>query len=376
MITGPTNIDPAVLRAMSKPPLMHTSPEFARIFKEALENLRKLFMTNGESLIVSGSGTVALEMAIANLVEPGDRILNTVSGLFGQYFVKISQAHGAQTKLLEVPWGKPILPEDVKKEVEQGDYKAVTVTHVDTSTGVANPIKEIGEVVKKNSNALLIVDTVCSLGGMEVRMDDWSIDVCVSGSQKCIGAPTGLGLVAASRKAIKCVEERKTPVSFWYGDFRNWLPIMRDPTLYFATPPVNMIYALHTALETVMKEDLEKRFMRHRLLADAFRASLEAMNVTIAAESGYRADTVTAAYYPDKIEDDRFRREMKRRKVIVLSGVGMLRGKCFRVGHMGNVTQNDIISTVAAIESTLRSQGHTFRYGAGLESAQEVLQLA
>jgi aspartate aminotransferase-like enzyme len=167
MIPGSTNNEPSVLRALSRPTLSHTDPDFAEIYKEALNNLKRIFMTNNEALAIAGSGTLALEMAIANMTEPGDKILNAVSGFFGRYFVKISEAYRTSPKVLEVPWGKCIRPETVKSALKENDYKAVTVTHAETSTGVVNPIKEIGEVVKENSDALYIVDTVCSLGGLE-----------------------------------------------------------------------------------------------------------------------------------------------------------------------------------------------------------------
>jgi len=371
MIPGPTNVDPAVLRALSKPTLSHTDPEFVKIFKESLNNLKKVFMTHNEAFVIAGSGTLALEMAIANIIEPGDKILNTVSGFFGQYFVEISKAHGALPKVLEAPWGKSIKPDQVKNALKEGDYKAVTVTHVETSTGVMNPIKEIGEIVKEYSNAFYIVDAVCSLGGMEVRVDDWNIDVCASGSQKCIGVPPGLALLSVSDEVLKFLEKRKSPVKFWYGDFRNWLPVMRDPSRYFATPPVNMIYALSEALKVVLGEGLEERFRRHHILAEAFRAAMDALNLKLVADREYVADTVTAVYYPKNIEDNAFRSEMRRRGIVVASTLGPLKGKGFRVGHMGNVSQNDIMSTIAAIEATLRNMGYQFNYGAGLTAAQE-----
>ncbi len=355
MIPGPTNVAPSVLRAMCKPTFSHTSPEFATIFKEALNNLKRVFMTDGEVFVVAGSGTLALEMAIANIVEPGDKVLTTISGYFGQYFVEICKAYGAVPRVLEVPYGMAVKPEQVKEALKEGGFKAVTVTHVETSTGVANPIKEIGEVVRKHSDAFYIVDTVCSLGGMEVRVDDWNIDVCVSGSQKCIGAPPGLALVAVSQKALEYLEKRKTPVGSWYGSFKNRLPVMRDPTKYFATPPVNMIYALHEALRLVLDEGLENRFRRHHALAEAFRAAMKALNLKIVAEKEYEANTVTAVYYPDGIDDNKFRGEMRNRGIVVASTLGPLKGRGFRVGHMGNVNQNDITATISAIETTLKN---------------------
>ncbi|MDH5482038.1 MAG: alanine--glyoxylate aminotransferase family protein [Candidatus Bathyarchaeota archaeon] len=371
MIPGPTNVDPAVLRALSKTTTSHTSPEFVRIFRETLDNLKKVFMTNNEVFVISGSGTLALEMAVANIVEPGDKILNTVSGFFGNCFVEISKVHGAVPEVLEVPWGKSIKPELVRNALEADDYKAVTVTHVETSTGVANPIREIGEVVKKHSDAFYIVDTVCSLGGMEVRVDDWHIDACASGSQKCIGVPPGLALLSVSNAVLSLMETRKTPARFWYGGLGNWLPVMRDPSKYFATPPVNMVYAISEALKLILNEGLEKGFNRHHILAEAFRAAVDALNLKLVADRESAADTVTAAYYPDNIEDGAFRSKVKQNGIVVASTLGPLKGKGFRVGHMGNVNLNDIMSTVGAIETTLRYLGYGFDYGAGLKAAQE-----
>jgi aspartate aminotransferase-like enzyme len=373
MITGPTNIDPSVLRALSKPPTLHVGPEFVQIFKETLANLKTIFATRSEVFVVAGSGTLALEMAVANVVEPGDKVLNVLAGLFGQYFVKISQAHGAESKVLEVPWGKPVKPEQIEEALSREDFKAVTITHVDTSTSVANPIREIGDMMRKHGNAIYVVDAVCSLGGMEVRMDEWNIDVCACGSQKCLGMPTGLSLVAAGPRALERVQTRKNAVSFWYGDFKNWLPVMREPSNYFATPPVNMIYGLHEALKIVLDEGLEQRFRRHRVIGEAFRAAMEAIGVSLVAERGYNADTVTAAYYPKGIEDSAFRSEMKKQGVIVLSTIGQLKGKGFRVGHMGNVSQGDIMATVAAVEMSLKKLGHSFDFGAGLKAAEQEL---
>jgi len=371
MIPGPTNMDPAVLRALSKPAISHMSSDFAELFKEALNNLKKVFMTNGEVFAVAGSGTLALEMAVANVIEPGDKILNTVSGFFGQYFVEMSKAHGAVPRVLEVPWGKSIKPEQVKDALKEDDYKAVTVTHVETSTGITNPIKEISEIVKKHSNAFYIVDTVCSLGGIEVRVDDWKIDLCASGSQKCIGVPPGLAFLSVSDEVLKFLENRKSPVHFWYGDLKNWLPIMREPSKYFATPAVNIIYALSVALEKLLSEGLEQRFRRHHVIAEAFRAAMDALDLKLIADKECASDTVTAAYYPENIEDIAFRNEMQQRGIVVASTLGPLKGKGFRVGHMGNVSQNDILSTIGVIETTLRHLGYRFNYGSGLAAAQE-----
>ena len=373
MIPGPTNVDPAVLRALSKPTLAHTDPQFVETFKETLENLRRVFMTKHQVFALAGSGTLALEVGIANIIEPGDKVLNVVTGYFGDYFAKISKAHGAVQKTLEIPWGKCIESHQVREALKEDDYKAVTVTHVDTSTGVVNPIKEIGRVVRENSDAFYIVDTVCSLGGIEVRVDDWEIDACVSGSQKCIGLPPGLALFSMSDRVLSLLEERKTPVGMWYGDIRNWLPIMMDPSKYFATPPVNMIYALSESLRSILAEGLENRFKRHHIIAEAFRAAMDALNIEIVAQEKCRADTLTAAYYLENIEDGSFRSEMRKLGIIVASTIGPIKGKGFRVGHMGNVTENDILSTIGAIETTLARLGCTCGFGVGYAAAQKKL---
>jgi len=371
MIPGPTNVDPHVLRAMSRPTLAHTDPQFVEIFRETLENLKKVFMTKHEVFAIAGSGTLALEMGLANVTEPGDKILNIVTGYFGDYFVKMSKAHGGVSAVLDIPWGKCVKPVQVKEALEKEDYKAVTITHVDTSTGAVNPVREIGQVVHENSDAFYIVDTVCSLGGLEVRADDWHIDACVSGSQKCIGVPPGLALVSANDRVLNLIEDRKTPVSFWYGDFRNWLPIMRDPSKYFATPAVNMIYSLSESLKAIIAEGLEPRFRRHHIIAEAFRSAMEALKIKLVSDAECAADTLTAAYYPDNIEDGAFRSGMRHCGVVVAATIGPIKGKGFRVGHMGNVSQNDVMSTIGSIEVTLKRLKYNFTSGAGLAAAQQ-----
>lgn len=375
MIPGPTNVEPLVLRALSKPTLAHTDPLFVEIFRETLENLKKVFMTKHEVFAIAGSGTLALEIGVANVIEPGDKILNIVIGYFGDYFVKISKTHGAASTILEAPLGRCVRPEQVKEALDKNNYKAVTVTHVDTSTGVMNSIREIGQVVHDNSDAFYIVDTVCSLGGIEVRVDDWNIDICVSGSQKCLGVPPGLALLSVNDRVLSLIEKRKTPVGFWYGDLKNWLPVMRDPSKYFATPAVNMLYALSESLRAILGEGLEPRLRRHHIIAEAFRSAMKALEIRLVSDIECAADTLTATYYPNDIDDVAFRSGMRQCGVVVASTIGAIKGKGFRVGHMGNVNQNDIMSTIASIEETLRRLNYRFSYGAGLAAAQEKLAL-
>lgn len=373
MIPGPTNVDPLVLRALCRPTLAHTDPQFVEIFKETLENMKKIFMTKHEVFAIAGSGTLALEIGLANIIQPGDKVLNIVTGYFGDYFVKMSKAHGGVPTVLDVPWGKCAKPDQVKEALGKEDYKAVTITHVDTSTGAVNPVREIGQIVHENSDAFYIVDTVCSLGGLEVRADDWLIDACVCGSQKCIGVPPGLALISVNDRVLNLLESRKTPVTFWYGDLKNWLPVMRDPSKYFATPAVNMIYSLSESLKAILAEGLETRFRRHHIMAEAFRSALGGLKVKLVADLACAADTLTAAYYPDGIEDLAFRNGMRQCGIVVAATIGPIKGKGFRVGHMGNVSQNDIMSTIGSIEVTLKRLNYSFNAGAGLAAAQQKL---
>jgi len=373
MIPGPTNVDPSVLRALAKPTTSHVSPSFVATFKRTLENLKKVMMTSGDVFVVSGSGTLAMEMAVANVVEPSDKILVVSNGYFGDRFVDVISRFTDGVEKLSFEWGKAADPNKIKEKLGQENYKAVIVVHVDTSTGVANDAREISRVVK-DRGSLFILDTVCSLGGMEIRVDEWGIDVCLSGSQKALAVPPGLAVLSASKEALDARAKRKTKVQSYYMDFENWLPVMRDPSKYFATPPVNMVYALAESLDMILSEDLEKRYARHEAIAKAMRLALNKIGLRIVAEEKGRADTMTAAYYPLGIDDEAFRGNMARHGVIVAGGLGQLRGKIFRVGHMGNVSPNDIIATIGAIEASLSRLGHSFPLGGGVGAATESLK--
>lgn len=375
MFPGPTSIDPAVLRAMSRQIEPHSHPSFIAHYRNVLSKLKRLLHLDGEVFLFSGSGTFSQEVGVANFVEPGERVLCLVNGFFSARFVDMVARCGGKPVVLEVPYGEGFTAEQVKSELKKGGFKAVTATHVETSSGVANPIEEIGEVVRE-SGALFIVDVVASLGGMEVRQDKWGINVSCSCTQKCLGAPPGISIVSLDKYALEVLERRKSPVPTFYGDLRGWLPVVRDPyNNYRSTHPVSLIYALEEALRQIFAEGLRKRFRRHRILAEAFRRAMKAIGLRTLAKPGFEADTVTAVLYPDgcNIDDIAFRREVERRKVLITYGYGPLRGRSFRVGHMGSVTPNDIISTVSAIEAALKKFNYQFKHGAGVVAAQKVI---
>jgi aspartate aminotransferase-like enzyme len=371
MIPGPTNLDPSVLRALSKPPLAHNSLDFAEIFSKTLEMLKKLMMTSSDVFIISGSGTLAMEVAIANVIEKGDEVLVISNGFFGERIREIVRRHEGKEKCIVYEWGKSIDLDDVENALRNGNYKAMAVAHVDTSTGIANPIKELGKLAKMY-NTLFIVDTVSSLGGMEVKVDDWGIDLCISSSQKALESPPGLSIISASKKALEARENRKEPMRFFYGDLKEWVKVMRDPTQYFSTHPVNLIYALNKSLELILKEGLERRFQRHYTMAKAVWKAVDNMGLKMLVEKD-RSHTVSVINYPNGVIDEEFRRIMAEKwRVIVARGQKELRGKVFRIGHMGNVSAADIASTLNGIEATLKELGCKIELGSASAAFNEV----
>lgn len=372
MIPGSTIQDPSVLRAMCQQSDSHLSLEWAKKFKSVLEDLKKILLTKGESFVFAGSGTLSQEAGLCSLIEPSDSVLCLNNGYFGGRFADIAKRYGAKTEVLQVEWGNAIKPEDVKRALKGKQFKAVTAAHVETSTGVAIPIQEIAEVVR-NSNSLFVIDTIASLGGMELRTDDWGLDVVCSCSQKCLGVPPGLVLIGAGKRAVEFLQQRKSEVPAFYADLKNWLPCMIDPAKYHATPPVNLIYALGQACKLVLEEGLEARITRHRRLAEAFREAMKALGLRLVPEPGFEADTVTAAYYPQGVDDVAFRTEVEKNGVIIARGFGPLEGKIFRVGHMGQVTSADLMATIGAIERSFRRLGFEIEFGSGLRAAERVL---
>ncbi len=380
MIPGPVMCTPSVLGEISRPVVSHVSSEFIEVFGDSLRKLKQVFMTeSGEVFVVAGSGTLAMEMALVNVCEPGDNVLILSNGLFGERFREICMRHklNADYQQAEKP-GSCVSISKVEEKIEGKEYKAVTVTHVDTSTSVKAPVKELGGIIRK-TNAVFIVDGVCATAGEEERMDNWGIDVLLTASQKAIGVPPGLALLAFSEKAVEIYGERKNPVDSYFLDTQNWRNVMdsymNGKPSYFATPPVNLIFALNTSLTEILREGLEERFKRHALIAQAFREAVKSMGLNIVPfKEEYAANTVTAIYYPEGVEDKVFRSEMRREGVIVAGGLGPLKGRTFRVGHMGNVNPSDIIATISAVERALLKTGCQVTLGQGLEAAQRVLK--
>ena len=379
MIPGPIEFEPNVLQALGSATTSHVDPNFIEVFGKSLELMREVWRSpKGQPFIVSGTGTLAMDMAAANLIEEGDSVLVISTGYFGQRFKDIADRYGANTTILEAPLGEVISLQRIEKELKTKHYKAITITHVDTSTGILVDPKPIAKLAQKY-NTLSILDGVCSVAGEEIKQDQWGLDVVLTGSQKAIGVPPGLALLMVSKTAMEVWRNRKTPVFNYYSDWNNWLPIMRAyeerKPAYFGTPPVNLIVALETSLKIICKEGMRERVKRHQILAKAFRAGISSLKLeTIPKTNKIAANTLTAAYYPEGIDGATLLTKIANNNVIIAGGLlPELKTSYFRIGHMGSVSANDLIAVLGALERALLELGHNIVYGKSLETFQNEL---
>ena len=379
MIPGPIEFEPKVLQALGAPTTSHVAPNFIESFGNCIELMRKVWLTStGQPFLVAGTGTFAMDMAAANLIEPNDDVLVISTGYFGERFAEISKRYGANVTILASEVGNVVALADIEKALSAKKYKLITITHVDTSTGVLVNPKPIAELAKKY-NVLSILDGVCSVAGEEIQQDEWGIDVVLTASQKAIGVPPGLALLVVSQKAMEIFKNRKTPVGNYYADFNNWLPIMqayenRQPS-YFGTPPVNLVAALEVSLQQIVAEGMEKRFLRHQKIASAFREAMIALGlILLPVHKNLSANTLTAVYFPDNITGSAFLGHIYKNDIILAGGLlPSHKTLYFRVGHMGSVNNNDIIAVIAAIESALYASEFHFEMGIGLKTALKIL---
>jgi aspartate aminotransferase-like enzyme len=312
-----------------------------------------------------------MEMAVVNLVAPGEKLLVLSHGYFGDRFLDLAGSFGIQCDVLRADWGKAVPAADLAKALAENTYAAVTVTHVDTSTGTLAPVAQYAEIMKGRPE-MFILDGVCATAGVDERFDEWGLDVLLTAAQKAIGAPPGLALVVFSERAI---ERRKARASVpaYYSDILRWLPIMLDPGKYYSTPCVNEIMAFAEALRMVHREGLEARFERHGKIARAVRAGLEAMGLAVFTDAGNRADTLSVIMLPAGVEDMPFRKAMGSHGIVVAGGLGPIAGKAFRLGHMGSIGAGEVVSALGAIEATLRELGITVKPGAAVAAAASFL---
>ena len=366
MLPGPTTVHPRVLSAMSKAVVNHRSAVFGEILTETSELMSEVFQTPNKSYLLTGSGTAAMEAGIANTVAPGEKMINVVGGKFGERLLKIAQTHGIDAQELAVEWGTAVTPEAIEEALEADeDIKAVSVIHNETSTGVAAPIKEIGKVMK-NYDALYIVDTVSSLGGDEVNVEKFNIDVCLTGSQKCIAAPPGMAAITLSDDAWAAVDKVET--NTFYLDMkavRKSGDKVPPETPY--TPSVSLTYAMNEALKMVMEEGIENRVARHHKAAKASVAAVKALGLELFADEAVSSATVTSVKMPEGITDAQFRGTVRDKYGVELAGgQDHLKGNVFRIGHMGNISYKELTQTM-----TLKGFGIIDDASAGVASITE-----
>lgn len=368
MIPGPTPVHARILGALARPTTSHVAPSFVEEFRQALAGFRSLCRSEAaQPFVVAGGGTLAMEMALVNVVAPGEKLLVVSHGYFGDRFGDLAAAFGIEADVLKAEWGKAIPPADVAAKLDAGGYAAVTVSHVDTSTGTLSPVEGYVEVLKGRPE-LLILDGVCATGGVDERFDEWGVDVLLTGPQKAIGAPPGLALCVFSDRAMARRKGRAS-VPAYYADVMRWLPVMQDPGKYFSTPCVNEIVSLAEALRILHAEGLDARFARHARIARAFRAGLDALGLALFTDASCRADTLSVVLLPEGIADAEFRREVAARGAVLAGGLGPIAGKAFRLGHMGNIGPAEVATTLTAIAGALSALGVPVSPGTALAAA-------
>jgi len=372
LIPGPSPVVPRILRSLAEPTVSHVSQEMALDLSTALQNLKKIvFGENAEPFIIAGAGTLAMEIALLNVVAKTDRILILSQGFFGDRMGQICESFGIEHDLIRSQWGRAVLPGDLAAKIAEKKYDVVFSTHVDTATGACAPVAEYAGILK-DAGILYVVDGVCATGGVEERLDDWGIDIIFTAAQKCFGAPPGLAILAFSERAM--AKRKSLPsIPAYYSDILRWLPIMKDPQKYFSTPCVNQIRSFCEATKIMLEEGLPARFARHKKTARAFRDALAALGFSFFTEEPFLADTLSVVQYPAGVVDQEFRVALGRNGVVVAGGLGDTAGKVFRLGHMGNLTSAQIVFAVKAMEAALDSLKYEFARGAGVQAAEKAL---
>ncbi|MFN7630172.1 MAG: pyridoxal-phosphate-dependent aminotransferase family protein [Cyanobacteriota bacterium] len=374
MIPGPTPVPETVLQALARHPIGHRSGEFQKIVKHTTEQLQWLHQTTNDVLVITGSGTAAMEAGIVNTLSKGDRVLCGDNGKFGERWVKVAKAYGLAVEVIHAPWGQPLDPEAFRSALEADgaqEIKAVILTHSETSTGVINDLQTIAQHVRAHGTALTIADCVTSLGATHVPMDEWGIDVIGSGSQKGYMMPPGLSFVAMSEKAWAAYERSDLPKFYLdLGKYRKSAKADSNPF----TPAINLYFALEAALEMMQKEGLKAIFERHARHQRATTAAMKAIGLPLYAAEGHGSPAITAVA-PEGIDAELLRKEVKARFDILLAGgQDHLKGHVFRIGHLGFVCDRDILTAVAAIEATLQDLGLSkTATGAGVAAAAAAL---
>jgi aspartate aminotransferase-like enzyme len=355
-IPGPTPCPPEVLKAMAWPMINHRGPEFHQMLTDVTEDLKKVFQTKNDVLILTGSGTGGLEAAVVNTLSPGDKVLSVTIGVFGDRFSSIAKTFGADVISLKVEWGKAADPDTIKKLIKENPgVKAVLVTHNETSTGVTNDLHAISKVVK-DAGKLLIVDAISSLGSIDLPVDDWHCDVIITASQKGWMVPPGLAMVSVSQEAWKAHEQARMPRFYW--DFTRAKKNLDEKKENPWTPAVSIVFAFTVALKMMLKEGITNIFDRHAHIGQITRDGIKKLGLPLFAEESHASNTVTAVGIPEGLDGKKLRQILREEyKVVLAGGQQTLDGKIFRIGHLGMVDDKDIKEVLSAIKAVLPRAG-------------------
>ena len=367
---GPTPVPEQVMLAMAQPMIHHRHPEFIEMFDRVNENLKYLFQTQQQVYTLTSSGTGAMETAVCNLLSANDVALFVNAGKFGERWGEICKAYGVQTEEVTVPYGKAVDPDEIVKRLKaRPEIKVVFLTHSETSTGAAHDIKTIAQKVRAVSNALVIVDGITSVGSLEIRMDEWGLDGVLTGSQKGLMIPPGLAFITVSERAWKLIDESKLP-KFYFSLKKAKKAITGEGTPW--TPAVSLIIGVDVALQMIRQEGIENVWARHQRLADAVREGCKAIGLTLFASSPSNA--LTSVNLPEGIDDKQFTKIVKGKYGLTLAGgQGEMKGKIFRVSHLGYYDDFDVLSVISGLELTFAECGLKFEIGTGVKTALSLL---
>jgi alanine-glyoxylate transaminase/serine-glyoxylate transaminase/serine-pyruvate transaminase len=353
---GPSMADPRVLRAMSAPLVGHLDPQFIQIMNEVQDLLRYVFQTKNKLTIpVSGTGSAAMEASLCNFIEPGDKVLVAVMGYFGERLVEMATRYGAEVTRIDRPWGEVFDPAEIEAALKKDNYKLLALVHAETSTGARQPdIPAITKAVHDNG-AIVVLDTVTSLGGMPVYIDEWDVDVAYSGSQKSLSVPPGVAPITVGERALDILHKRKTKVGNWYLDLSLVEKYWGDTRTYHHTAPVSNNYALREGLRLVAEEGLEARFARHQANAEMLWAGLEDLDLPLLVPVEYRLPTLTTPKLPPSVEDLAVRKQLLNEyNIEIAGGFGPLAGKVWRIGLMGYSSRKEnVVLLLAALKEIL-----------------------
>jgi alanine-glyoxylate transaminase/serine-glyoxylate transaminase/serine-pyruvate transaminase len=375
---GPSDVHPRVLAALGAPTVGHLDPYFIQVMNETQQMLRHVFRTANElTLAVSGTGSAGMETCVVNLIEPGDRMVVCVNGVFGGRMADVAGRAGAQVTTIERPFGEVFSPDQIAEVVRRVQPKVLGIVHAETSTGAWQPLEEISRIVH-DAGALLLADTVTSLGGVPVEVDGWQLDAVYSGTQKCLSCPPGLSPVTFSPRAVAAIEKRKAKIASWYLDMTMVKNYWGQDRAYHHTAPINMNYGLHEALRLVLEEGLEVRIARHKRNHLALKAGLNAIGLNYAVAEGIQLPMLNAVLIPSGVDDVTVRKLLLAEFGIEIGGgLGPMKGKTWRIGLMGETSSpRNVLLLLAALERCLTDQGATVQPGAGVAAANALYRQA